>query len=397
MHCFNMMRSLMDAGNAVTLLTDRQVDPQLATELHKAEFRTLEDQEWKVDTSSESVKLVGLQKRFANYWGADQKRLQTFALAVNKISADVLVCVGPLGPLMATSVLADSEYYRKTPPTTVWYAADDLALLHLTLARRGESLANLKRAFTMAMYERAFCKRLDAVWVVSESDAKALSIFSGSSRVAIVRNGVDLDYFAPLNVAFPSVEADEYSCVFWGALDFAPNRDAVCWFVRHVWPGVRRINRDAKFRILGLRPPDEIKRMDGSDGITVKANVPDLRPEIARNQIAVFPFISGAGIKNKVLESAALGLASIGSGRAFNGLVPKHQVPMIRANHSSSWQAELHRLWCDQQARRENGRSLREWVTANHSWPSAAKSAERSIRPDGDGATQIESTTATIS
>ncbi|MEM1071165.1 MAG: hypothetical protein AAGI63_19825, partial [Planctomycetota bacterium] len=115
MHCFNMMRSLMDAGNAVTLLTDRQVDPQLATELHKAEFQTLEDQEWKVDTSSESVKLVGLQKRFANYWGADQKRLQTFALAVNKISADVLVCVGPLGPLMATSVLADSEYYRKTP------------------------------------------------------------------------------------------------------------------------------------------------------------------------------------------------------------------------------------------------------------------------------------------
>ena len=38
------------------------------------------------------------------------------------------------------------------------------------------------------------------------------------------------------------------------------------------------------------------------------ANLPDLRAEVQRREIVVLPFVSGGGIKNKLLEAAAMGM-----------------------------------------------------------------------------------------
>ena len=40
-------------------------------------------------------------------------------------------------------------------------------------------------------------------------------------------------------------------------------------------------------------------------------DLPDLREEIAAHQVVVLPFVSGGGIKNKLLEAAAMGKAVV--------------------------------------------------------------------------------------
>jgi len=113
--------------------------------------------------------------------------------------------------------------------------------------------------------------------------------------------------------------------------------------------------------------------------IAVLGNVPDLRPEILRCQIAVFLFINGAGIKNKVLESAALGMPTILSRRATNGLLCHREAPFSIARRPRQWADELDRLWVSDTERKRVGTVLREWVTNHHSWGATAERAIGSL------------------
>ena len=63
-----------------------------------------------------------------------------------------------------------------------------------------------------------------------------------------------------------------------------------------------------------------MKALATAPGITLEANVRDLRPVARRHAVAVLPLVSGAGIKNKLLEAAAMGLPVVCTPLATLGL-----------------------------------------------------------------------------
>ena len=95
---------------------------------------------------------------------------------------------------------------------------------------------------------------VDRVWVVSESDARAMRRVVGAGKVVVVPNGVDSEFFSPR-----SVTESDHSCVFWGRLDFGPNVQAIQWFCRRVWPALRKEVPDATFTIYGFNPTEPVK------------------------------------------------------------------------------------------------------------------------------------------
>jgi glycosyltransferase involved in cell wall biosynthesis len=233
-----------------------------------------------------------------------------------------------------------------------------------------ESWGNVRDAIVKGGYERAYAPLLDRAWVVSERERRAMAWVAGVRRVDVLPNGIDGDYYRPISCP----ELDR-SLVFWGRLDFGPNIQAIDWFLARVWPQVRERAPDARFTIIGFRPTDAIRRLDGRSGIAVLTDLDDLRAEVSAHAVVVFPFVSGGGIKNKLLEAASLGKAIVCSPRACSGLCGSEPLPLVKVETPERWVQEIFALWSDPGRRRALGVQARAWVVEEHSWAAAARDA----------------------
>jgi glycosyltransferase involved in cell wall biosynthesis len=122
-----------------------------------------------------------------------------------------------------------------------------------------------------------------------------------------------------------------------------------------------------------------VRALAGRDGIELVPDLPDLRAEIVRHQVVVLPFISGGGIKNKLLEAAGMARPVVCSPRACGGLHAAEALPVIKARGGAGWARAIQALWRDESRRRQLGADARRWVLRHHSWDAAARSAEASL------------------
>ena len=98
-------------------------------------------------------------------------------------------------------------------------------------------------------------------------------------------------------------------------------------------------------------------------------------PELGRHQVVVLPFVSGGGIKNKLLEAASMGKAIVCTPRACGGLRADGFSPLVAARTAGDWIRAVTRLWSDAGERRRLGEEARRWVSERHTWRSAARAA----------------------
>lgn len=306
-----------------------------------------------------------LQRKFRSFWGVEDAQVSALRAATAEFKPSAVIVAG-LDALPYFPALDDV--------VRVWYAADEWALHHWSLLR--PSIASVRehaRAGAIkGLYERAHRRAVDRVWVVSETDRKAMRWVAGMRQVDVLPNGVDGEYFKP-----GPDEPAPHTAVFWGRMDFAPNIDAVRWFCREVWPGVRRQVPGARFTIIGFHPDEEVRALARADGIDLQADVRDLRDLVRRQSVAVMPLVSGAGIKNKLLEAAAMGLPIVSTPMAMRGL---HEgAPIIAEGSAQGFADALIRLWGDRARQREVGAKTRAWVLKAHDWTATARDAVATI------------------
>jgi glycosyltransferase involved in cell wall biosynthesis len=224
--------------------------------------------------------------------------------------------------------------------------------------------------------ERLFASNLDGAIGVSPRDSTLLRWIGGIRNTMTIRNGVDLNYFRPDRPTPCGSEKHPRSLVFWGRMDFEPNADAVLWFSERVWPILRAKFPDAIWHIVGKNPTEHVQRLANRPGITVLGAVDDIRTHAAAASITILPIRCGAGIKNKLLEAAAMARPILASPKAVLGLNinntdPK---PMIVCPAAENWLQEIERLWADPQLRNALGLRALDWVRTHHNWTRAAQS-----------------------
>ena len=360
-HTYYMMQSIQRLGHEVALVARDRV-PEAVEGLPLAASWTLSEL-----PDAGPLPTTRLQAKFLSYWGIDRRDLGAVASAVARFNADVLVPVGLDGlPYVAAAGNARA----------VWYAADEWFLHHMSLVKvtQPATWQHVKPAFIKLLYERAFAPLVDRVWVVSEADRRAAVRWAGMPRADVLPNGVDTGYFAP---AGAGGDTKHCSCVFWGRLDFEPNIDAMNWFLNTAWPLVRRQHPHALLRVIGANPGPEAQAWREVPGVELHTDVPDLRPLLRDMQVAVLPFVSGAGIKNKLLEAAALAKPVICTPRSLGGL--RGSPPLTTASEPAEWSASLHRLWLDAELRASNGSAGRRWVIENHACETSARTAMEAL------------------
>ncbi len=380
---FYLPQAMARRGHAVALAT---IVPPLREAVADGGFAAeycFDDRTLPVPTAAAfPMNLSNMQEKFCGYWGIDPERVRWAAAAVADFRADAVVVVGLNGlPFLGA---------LPTGVAKIWYAADECVWHHLSQLRplRKSTWGELKPAIIKGLYQRAYRKLLDRVWVVSPADAKAFRWFAGIRRIDVAPNGVDAEHYSPgFERQIPN------SCVFWGRLDFGPNIQAVEWFVKHVWPRVRRAVPNATFQLYGFQSTPGIQALAGRDGIALGMDLPDIRAAVRSRQVVVLPFVSGGGIKNKLLEAAALGMPILAARRVVAGL--NGQPPISTARTPGDWAEQLVTLWQSPEARQKLGRDARAWVTEHHTWDAAARIALAGLAKSADKYPRIGTTRVT--
>ncbi|HTU89276.1 MAG TPA: TIGR03087 family PEP-CTERM/XrtA system glycosyltransferase [Gemmataceae bacterium] len=210
-----------------------------------------------------------------------------------------------------------------------------------------------------------------AVTLVSEAEAAIYRRFCSSGHVRAVVNGVDLHYFQPRQATV------EPACVFVGALDYRPNVDAVCWFVKTVWPSVHRRIPGSKLWLVGRRPAAAVRELACHPGIEVVGPVADVRPWMARAAAVIAPLRIARGLQNKVLEAMAMGKAVIASPPALAALRVRPGKHCLRAASAAAWIKGVTRLIRNDRLRGCLGSAGRRYVEEHHHW-------DRCLEPMGE-------------
>jgi glycosyltransferase involved in cell wall biosynthesis len=358
---YNMMRALAQLGHKIGLLTVVAPTTQAIDGL---------DLEWRATLGSlppaaSTLTLPGLQAKFASYFGVTKNLMLTVASTASSFEADAIVGVGPDTPpyMVAASI------------PRIWYVGDEWVSHYASLFSPGQidTWGYLKTAAVWGVYERTFGRELDRIWVVSDREARQMRRWAGTEQVDAMPNGVDSDYFAPTGVP-----ERPRSAVFWGRLDFAPNQQALQWFCREVWPELHRRYPDAAFSVIGFSPGEDVRTLAQMPGVRLLADLDDVRGAVSEHAVAVMPFHSGGGIKNKLLEAASLGKAVVSSPMACYGLRGEPALAVTPFT-GDAWVAAISGLWDDTEGRAALGRRARDWVVAEHSWKRTAEDALRSL------------------
>jgi len=192
-------------------------------------------------------------------------------------------------------------------------------------ARRSRSpLGRLlqREAGRLRRREADWIGQFDASVVITDYERADAPTSADDQRIHVVGNGV---HAGPEPVTPPGAAANNVGFV--GQMDYPPNVDAVCWFVRQVWPAVRRDVPQARFNIIGRSPLRSVRALAQIPGVRVTGAVKDVRAEIERLAVSVAPMHMGRGLQNKVLEAMAAARPVVLSPTAARGIdatAPQH-------------------------------------------------------------------------
>ena len=115
--------------------------------------------------------------------------------------------------------------------------------------------------------------------------------------------------------------AGRRGAMFVGGFKHSPNTDAALFLCSEIWPRVRSRDPMAELSIIGADVSPEIQALhDPAQGVNVVGFVEDLEPFYQSVRVNLAPLRYGAGVKGKVAASLSVGLPTVATPTAVEGM-----------------------------------------------------------------------------
>lgn len=259
---------------------------------------------------------------------------------------------------------------------TLFDAVDSISLL---LERTLSSSHSLRQRLIARLeldrtrrFEAAILPRFDRVIVTAPEDRQMLQTLAPASRISVVPNGVDLDYFQPV-----LRKRDPATIVFSGKMSYHANVTAAVHFVRDIFPLIRAERPTVRLLIVGSSPARAVRALERDPAIRVTGYVPDIREALAAATVAVCPVTVKVGIQNKILEAMAMGLPVVSSIEGAAGLSARPGRDLLVADTATDFAAKVSQVLADASLGDCLGQAGRNYVETNHHWSAIVRDVER--------------------
>jgi GT2 family glycosyltransferase/glycosyltransferase involved in cell wall biosynthesis len=182
-------------------------------------------------------------------------------------------------------------------------------------------------------------KMADRIWVVTEEDGKVLNKYVSKIPIDIVPN-----IHTPVNLEKKFDMTSDL--LFVGNFSHPPNRDAVMFLCREIFPEIKKVIKNIRLYIVGNNPQQDIKALSSED-IVITGYVEDLTPYLLKARISVAPLRYGAGMKGKIGEALSFGLPVVTTPIGAEGMNIVHGVHALIAETKDEFVDYVIRLYSD--------------------------------------------------
>lgn len=225
-------------------------------------------------------------------------------------------------------------------------------------------------------YEKKICPLFNKNLVVSELDKIRFSSFIPHVYVDTIPNGVDANFFTARNC-----KVERHNLVFAARLNAYPNEDAVVWFLKEMWPLLKKRVPDISLTIAGRNPTARIKKEVGLDpAIRMTGYVDDIRPFIEKAEVYICPIRDGGGTKLKLLDAMAMGKAIVTTAVGAEGLNLEDGEHALFANDPGAFISCIIKIFENRDLRIQLGNKSRDLVAKSYTWEIIGKKLNETYR-----------------
>lgn len=282
--------------------------------------------------------------------------------------------------LLYCSTVRTAEYVKSLKTTKVIDFIDAISLNYREAVKHTRGFWKAISAIEkrrLPGYERHLANHFDMCFITARKDRDHILHNGGSPGMVVVPNGVKVDL---LKRHFDGKE--DHRIAFLGKMDYRPNEDACTFFVRDVFPKIRKAVPGLEFDIVGMNATKKVLNLQRCAGVHVTGRVDDPYRYLERSKIVIAPMRFGAGIQNKVLEAMALGKAVLATPEGAGGISgAKDGENLVIAGHDKpeDMAGIIIRLLGDDGARRRIGIAARELISKNYTWDRAERILLKSL------------------
>jgi sugar transferase (PEP-CTERM/EpsH1 system associated) len=248
------------------------------------------------------------------------------------------------------------------------------------LLRRSRNLKGILAKMYVALqghklrrFERKACSYFDHHTTVSERDKQTLQKMYPGTMVTVVPNGVDTNYFKPIDT-----QIDEDSLIFIGGMSWLPNLDAMIYLIRDIWHLIQAREPNTSMNLIGRMPSKEILKFSRSNpSFKTLGFVDDVRPYMAKTAVYVVPIRVGGGTRLKILDAMAMGKAIVSTTIGCEGIDVTDGKDIIIADKPADFAEKTVELLRNRKLREQLGRNARRTAEDVYSWEKIAPKLEQ--------------------
>ncbi|MGN6802735.1 MAG: glycosyltransferase family 4 protein [Ginsengibacter sp.] len=207
------------------------------------------------------------------------------------------------------------------------------------LTNRQEERWYQSQAAVMRKAELEGFSNCDLIVTCSEEDRQEILNQLPGANVTVIPNGVDTHYFTPHNSL-----SDQPSLLFTGTMGYAPNREAIDYFIEKIFPLVVESHPTCTFVIAGANAGEVFAKYKSRKNIEIVSSPEDIRPVYDKAWIVVVPLLSGSGTRLKILEAMAMEKPVVSTSVGAEGLEVSDTIDLLIADTPNSLAERINTL-----------------------------------------------------
>jgi len=335
-------------AEAVISLSDSTVLLPFSTPKHPVKADLL-PKKWKADAVLESVeadtriKPVGMLKSMADGTSYHMQRVRDSTTRhqvlqiMQKHRPELVIVDGLFG-------LAYAQIIKTAFDVPVIYRS------HNVEHRIWEELANKEKnpfkkttlkilADRLRREEYDMMRFTDGVFFISPADAEWFENSGFRKPHEVLFPSFDESFFE--RKFKPAAVKDELRLFHIGAMDWAPNVEAITHFTEKIWPELRKeFGKKINFHAAGRHMPESLlsKKVDG---VQFSESVPDFMEFANAHHLMAVPLLSGSGIRMKIAEAMVSGIPVIATSPAIQGIPAEKNKEYLLADNVKDWSKRI--------------------------------------------------------